>query len=372
MAEHYFLYPFGINGNLLAIPNPTQVSGSVSYQAGFPIGYELANTAPGYLPIPRNQFNQLMFDATGAIQQLQQTGFPSWITSAANGGSPFAYGLGAQVWQGGIPYRSLIANNTDTPPTANWAVIGQNTFLYFNFAADTGSANNYVTAPNPAIPSLAAGQVVQLQPQFANTGACNLNVNGLGAVSIKTLANVDPLAGMIIPSGMYQLEYNAVTNAWVLQNPTLGSAAYVNTGTSSGQVPLNSQLGTAAYLNVGTATANIVQLISTGLPAVSGQNLTNLPAQFTAAWTGSGTGFPGGKIVLGSITIQCGTKVVSGTTAVTFPTAFSGTPVVVAFPGGSYPPQTTTTVPSVGSVSSTGFSMLAFTTPGYWIAIGPT
>ena len=234
MAEHYFLFPFGVNGNLLAVPNPAQVSGTVSYQQGFPIGYEEANTAPGYLSIPRNQFNQLMFDTTSAIQQLQQTGFPSWITSAANGGTSFSYALGAQVWQNGIPYRSLIPNNTDTPPSSNWVVVGQSSTLYFNFAVDTGSANTYVIAPNPALTALAAGVVVQMQPQFANTGACTLQVNGTPATPIKTLQNQDPASGMIIPAGMFQFEYNAVTGCWVLQNPALGTAAYAALGTTNG------------------------------------------------------------------------------------------------------------------------------------------
>lgn len=128
MTEHYFFYPFGINGDLTAIPNPTQISGTVSYQSGFPIGYEEANTNPGYQSVPRNQFNQLMFDVTGAIQQVQQTGFASWITAAANGGTSFSYAAGAQVWYSGQPWYSLVGANTSTPGTdpTKWGAIVYN------------------------------------------------------------------------------------------------------------------------------------------------------------------------------------------------------------------------------------------------------
>lgn len=236
MTEHYFLYSFGVDGTLASVPNPTQVSGTVSYQAGFPIGYQLSNVAPGYLSIPRDQFNQILYDVTGAIQQIQQTGFPSFITSAANGGSPYSYALGAEVWYSGVPYRSLLAGNTDTPPTANWQVIGQNRSLYYNWAADTGSANHIIIAPNPALASLTDGAVVNARPAFGISGACDLNVNGLGAVAIKTLANADPVTGMIIPSGQYQFVYNGTTGFWVLQNPSLGSAAYLTAGTDANNV----------------------------------------------------------------------------------------------------------------------------------------
>lgn len=38
----------------------------------------------------------------------------------------------------------------------------------------------------------------------------------------------------------------------------LGTAAYVDTGTASGEVPLNSDLGTAAYLDTGTGDTDVV------------------------------------------------------------------------------------------------------------------
>ncbi len=359
MAEHFFLYPFGVSGTRTAVPNPTQVSGTVSYQEGFPIGYEEPNTDPGYLPIPRDQFNQLMNDITAAIQQVQVTGFPSWITSAANGGSSFLYPLGAEVWYQGVPYRSLIVNNTDTPPSANWAVIGQNRSLYFNYAVDTGVADHYVTAPNPAIAAYAEGQVVELKPTFGNTGACDINVNGLGIVPIKTLQNQDPPANTIIPAGIYTLVYNATTVAWVVQNPSLGTASFANTGLGAGQVPLNSQLGSAAYAGLGSLLDEAQQVIFT-----------------TGATTGSFT--------IGPYTIQFG----KGTsdwrwqqTFNTFPIAFSAKPLYVNFvPELSVSPPAFSsgiqTTPNVSGVTKFGFYAQnqnnGANEPCFYLAIGLT
>lgn len=353
MAEKYFLYPFGVNGNLLTIPNPTQISGTVSYQSGFPIGYEEANTSPGYLPIPRNQFNQLMFDVTSALQQIQQTGFPSFITAAQNGGSAYSYNLGAEVWSAGVPYRSLIANNTDTPPTSNWAVIGQNRSLYFNYAIDTGTANHYAIAPNPAMLSYADGNVIELRPAFGNTGACDINVNGIGIANIKTLQNQDPLPNMIIPAGVYTLVFNSNTSCFVLQNPSLGTAAYQNVGTSAG---------------------NVVQLDGSGdLPAVDAHALLNLPAQYTESAGASG------RIVFGAITMQWGVTSVSSPATVAFGTAFSGQPYFVGWTGisptGGGTNFTTGTQPYTHNITSAGFTVLGGTSgqaPYNWLAIGPT
>ncbi len=223
MTIKYFKYPFGVDGDLLTIPNPTQLSGVVSYQAGFPIDYQLVDTDPASLNVPRNQFNQLMFDTTSAIQQLQQNGFPIHITAAMNDGSAYAYDKNSYVRAtDGNAYYSLINANTDVPPTANWQLVGSSVSQYFNFAIDTGIADHYIIAPNPADAAYMNGDFILLRPIHANTGACDIDVNGLGVIPIKTMSNLNPTAGMIIPTGMYILIYFG--GNFILTNPTLGNS----------------------------------------------------------------------------------------------------------------------------------------------------
>lgn len=117
----YFIYPFGTDGDRATVPNPTQVSGVLSYQEGFPVGYQLIDTDPASLNIPRDEFNQLVYDITLAIQQIQQNGFPVFITTAMNGGTAFPYEKNSFVRaSNGNVYFSLIDVNTDTPPSSNW------------------------------------------------------------------------------------------------------------------------------------------------------------------------------------------------------------------------------------------------------------
>lgn len=120
MAEKFFRYPFAASGDKVAIPDPTQVDGSVSYEKGFTVDYQLDQASdPDAKDIPRDKFNSLMSDVTEAIRQIQTTSAPSFITSAANGGSPFSYAKSVVVqWTDGKLYQSLVASNTADPTDA--------------------------------------------------------------------------------------------------------------------------------------------------------------------------------------------------------------------------------------------------------------
>lgn len=125
MTTKYFKYLFGTAGDRASVPNPTQLDGTVSYQSGFPVGYQLDYSDPASLNIPRDQFNQILYDVTLAVQQVQQNGFPEFITTAMNGGTAYGYSINACVYQpaDGNNYTSLINSNTDVPPSVNWRLI---------------------------------------------------------------------------------------------------------------------------------------------------------------------------------------------------------------------------------------------------------
>lgn len=124
---------------------------------------------------------------------------------------------------------------------------------YLNYAADTGAANDYIIAPSPAITAYAAGMVVTLKPQNANTGACTLNVNDLGEKNIKLMEGGDPYAGALQTTGAYYLLYDG-TN-FVLQNPSADPAA--------GYQPLNPRVQTvASAANVTPTSANDLVVIT--------------------------------------------------------------------------------------------------------------
>jgi microcystin-dependent protein len=126
----FFAYPFATSGDKTAIPNPSQMSNVVSYQSGFTINYEYdLATNPSAYPIPRTQFNQLMYDITTAIQQYQSVGTPPLITSGETVDSnPYPYPIYARVYynagSGVQIYENQVANNTTLPGIdETWTII---------------------------------------------------------------------------------------------------------------------------------------------------------------------------------------------------------------------------------------------------------
>lgn len=140
----YFDIPFAENGDLNTIPDPTQPSGTVSYNQGFPIGYSTPVASGGIL-VPRTAFNQVLFDITSAIQNWQQNTVAPFITTTMNGGTPYSYSKYNMVLNGGVAYMSLANSNTDTPPSSKWMALnfrqrlGADTTFY---VATTGSDSN--------------------------------------------------------------------------------------------------------------------------------------------------------------------------------------------------------------------------------------
>ena len=119
----YFDVVFATSGSRATVPDAIQSDGTVSYTQGYGPDYTLdPATNPSALYIEENKFNQLLYDVTSALQQLQQFSVPPFITTAMNNGTPFSYAKDVRVIYSGVIYQSLINSNTDTPPSANWAV----------------------------------------------------------------------------------------------------------------------------------------------------------------------------------------------------------------------------------------------------------
>ena len=132
VANPYFLYPYAIDAgpsDVVAIDNTGGTTGPLSYQYGFTSNYEEdLSSIPSALPVPRPQFNQLMFDITSALQQLQLAGAPLWVAPAS--GSPPVGGP-----TGGYPIYARVAY---TPLTGVYAGI----FQIWESVAGTATGGN--------------------------------------------------------------------------------------------------------------------------------------------------------------------------------------------------------------------------------------
>ena len=79
----------------------------------------------------------------------------------------------------------------------------------FNYAVDTAANDTYL-ATVQGITAYNAGLVVWLNPVTDNTGACTLNINSLGAKSLKTVLGADPANSHIDAAQIVPLCYDGV------------------------------------------------------------------------------------------------------------------------------------------------------------------
>lgn len=89
-----------------------------------------------------------------------------------------------------------------------------------DYAADTGAANAYAIALTPALTEHITGMPICFKATNANTGASTLNVNGLGAVSIKRLDGSALQAGDIPAGAVICVVYDG-TNYQLLTVPNI-------------------------------------------------------------------------------------------------------------------------------------------------------
>lgn len=125
MLGKFWYDPFAIDGQTATVPDTIQPDGSLSYQQGFGPDYSLdPDTFPSALLVPRQEFNEILFQITQSIA-LIQSDFPQWISASDNGGTAYTYNIDAVVrYTDGNLYQST-ANANSTQPlatSANWVL----------------------------------------------------------------------------------------------------------------------------------------------------------------------------------------------------------------------------------------------------------
>lgn len=85
-----------------------------------------------------------------------------------------------------------------------------------NYAADGGGTDSYAITLSPAPAAYVAGMHIAFKANTANTGACSINVNGLGAKALKRGVSTDP-PDNFIKSGSIVLAIYDGTNFQMIQ-----------------------------------------------------------------------------------------------------------------------------------------------------------
>lgn len=179
-----------------------------------------------------------------------------------------------------------------------------------------GTANTLTLTATSAFTTLADGRVVAFRAIADNTGATTINVNTIGAKSIRKMVGsgeVDLVAGDIKSGGTFVLRYGTAFNggagAWMLQNPVIDVPNIV---TLTGSQTLSNKTFVAPAL--GTPASGVMTNV-TGLPISTGVS-------------GLGTGVATFLGTPSSANLRAALTDETGTGAAVFATspAFAGTP----------------------------------------------
>lgn len=236
------------------IPEASQIGiqdGAASLTDGFPPDTFTPVTAGGTPPFGQDM-NGLFYQVT-AWNRWQAAGGPVVYDATfqtAIGGYP----QGAVIMSAttvGLFWLCLVDNNTTNPDTggANWR--GFTPGFSSAYGVVGGTANAMTLALTPAVPAYTTGLSFEARTTAANTSTTvTLNLNGLGAKSIKLQDNSNPAVGQIIAGAVLLLTYDGTNLIWKNPPPLLNGSGAATAG------------GTANAL---TATVSPLQAYSSGL-----------------------------------------------------------------------------------------------------------
>ena len=226
---NFFRFKWGEGGDGLETPSQTTtVDGTVSEQEGFgerysllydPSNPELSN--PNAIPLHRKLMNAIFNKITGAIQQYQKVGVPDFITSTDNNGVAFPYTVGAVCLLNGIQYRSLVTNNTTTPPSSSWEKVAPSVL---------DSTNTLISSPSVVKNEFFTGVVTGKWLTIKIAGLATATAGGVldfGGMTVKIMQDDRYTNGVTIP------------NSWIvfikgdMKNGVWENAQAINLGTDS-------------------------------------------------------------------------------------------------------------------------------------------
>lgn len=149
-------------------------------------------------------------DSTTLPTDQAQFATKAYVDSVAISGAPNATTSVKGIVQ--IPTQAQVDAKTATGSTGASLTItpaNQRSTLESDYVADTGAADAYVITPSPAISAYTTGQIFSFKATNANTTTSTLNVNALGAKTIKRIDGATNLqAGDIAAGQIITVEYD--------------------------------------------------------------------------------------------------------------------------------------------------------------------
>lgn len=309
-----FDLPWGADAGgsyIRAVPVDSQIgiqNGAASLTDGFP--------PLTFTPIDAGGVPPFGEDMNGILNQIT-----AW-TQASNAGIVAPWDAAFSTAIGGYPngaivqstattgkmWISTLDDNTSNPDAggANWSawpdVLIQ--AQAGNYILDTGAADIYVATLVPAITAYALGVPYRVKIANTNTGACTLNINAVGAKSIKARDGSAPRAGDI-PAGATLTFYYNGTNLVCDELAGQRVSAGISDTSTSGSPTLNvSATGIdAPFINSSSISSGFVSNPSVTIPLALTNNGTALV--IVTEGVGATSGLMGAYLVslIGSATL---------------------------------------------------------------------
>lgn len=181
----------------------------------------------------------LKYDGTATISDNAHLATKLYVDGVALSGAP-----DASTTQKGMAEEATQAEVDAGTAAGSAARLFQNPSTirakkYHDYAADAGGTDAYAITLSPVITAYSAGQVFTFKANTANTGAATLNVNALGAITIKKNYNSDLADGDIKANQIVTVVYDGTNMQLVspVANPSTASTVQVFTASGTWNKP---------------------------------------------------------------------------------------------------------------------------------------
>lgn len=168
---------------------------------------------------------------------------------------------------------AAIASGFNLLPGATDLIRGRVTY-----AADSGSANALVVALSKTLTAYQDGTFVRVKINTTNTGATTINVDSLGARSIKTVGGEDLAAGDLVAGDYAEFTCDEANTRWVLTGYQRSFLTRTETAATSAQAAQTAAASSASA-------ASTSQAVAAASQAAAGTSEANAAASASSAST---------------------------------------------------------------------------------------
>jgi hypothetical protein len=221
------------------------------------------DTARGVLYPSPTGGEKVMNTANGGKEEVYNAVTAQWEAAGTSTAVGNATTAAAGIVQVATHAKAVAGDDTGStgatnsvPPSELAATQQSGTFIY---AGASDVSDTYTANLTPAITAYTTGMLVRIKFTTANTGACTINLNGLGAKSIKTESGADPQDADIAAGSTRDLKYDG-TNFVLAYAPVTDTKEIHDSIKDSVDASVSKSTGT----NYQAATAGFVVCSSTG------------------------------------------------------------------------------------------------------------